>query len=160
MRCTASTATHGNWKRRARQSAFASALCAVLLTASVPAAAEPRATLTVVVTNFRNDKGRALVKLANSSADYDAEDKGFRLGEAKIENQRTTLTYADLPYGDYAVKIFQDENDNQKLDIGLMGPKESYGFSNNAMGTFGPPSWEQAKFRVAQPEVSIQIETK
>ena len=116
--------------------------------------------LTVVATGFPTDAGHVLVQLASSEADYDEDDQAFRAAAVKIDGTKATIVFADVPYGDYAVKLFQDKDDNQKLDIGLMGPKEPYGFSNNVMGTFGPPAWDKAKFRMAQPELTIQIDTK
>ncbi|QZE14759.1 DUF2141 domain-containing protein [Halosquirtibacter laminarini] len=54
----------------------------------------------------------------------------------------------DLPLGTYAICMFHDENGNKKLDSGLFGiPTESYGFSNNAKGFAGPPSYKQCKFQ-------------
>ena len=45
--------------------------------------------------------------------------------------------------------FFIDANENKKLDKNFIGiPKEQYGFSNNAMGAFSAPTFEQAKFIV------------
>ncbi|MGJ7582834.1 DUF2141 domain-containing protein [Variovorax sp. RHLX14] len=57
------------------------------------------------------------------------------------------LIFVGLPPGRYAVKSFADENGNGKLDTNLVGlPTERYGFSNDAKGRMGPPSFEQASF--------------
>jgi uncharacterized protein (DUF2141 family) len=38
-------------------------------------------------------------------------------------------------------------NDNEMLDkSGLGFPIEPYGFSNNTLGSFGPPPYKKAKF--------------
>ena len=40
-----------------------------------------------------------------------------------------------------------DTNDNKELDSNLFGmPKEGFGFSNDAMGMFGPPDFKKASF--------------
>jgi uncharacterized protein (DUF2141 family) len=45
------------------------------------------------------------------------------------------------------VASYHDENDNGKLDTNAFGlPTEGYGFSNDAQGTLGPPSYTQAAF--------------
>lgn len=137
------------------------AVAAVWCSPGLGAAGEVRTgTLIVHATGFTNDAGRVLVQLANSAADYDEDDQGFRTAAADIERGTATIVFTDIPYGDYAVKLFQDENDNQKLDMGLTAPKERYGFSNNATGMFGPPPWEKARFRMAQPELTIQIDSR
>ena len=57
------------------------------------------------------------------------------------------LTLDALPFGTYAISFFYDANGNGKLDKDFLGiPKEAYGFSNNAHGSFGPPSFSKAKF--------------
>ena len=61
-----------------------------------------------------------------------------------------SVTYTfELPDGTYAIGIFVDKNYNNKMDRNLFGvPKEQFGFSNNAKGNFGPPSFEDASFTV------------
>ena len=67
-----------------------------------------------------------------------------------------SYTFKNLSEGDYAIKLYHDENDNGLLDTNLVGlPSEGYGFSNNA-GRYGPASYEVAKFAVSQ-DVSINI---
>jgi uncharacterized protein (DUF2141 family) len=40
-----------------------------------------------------------------------------------------------------------DVNKNGELDKNALGiPKEGFGFSNDAAGTFGPPGFDKAKF--------------
>lgn len=52
-----------------------------------------------------------------------------------------------LKSGTYAIALFQDLNGNSKLDTGIFGiPTEKYGFSNNAKGFMGSPSFKKAKF--------------
>jgi uncharacterized protein (DUF2141 family) len=57
-----------------------------------------------------------------------------------------TLRICDVPEGTYAVAIYQDVNDNGKLDSNFIRiPKEPYGFSNN-IDKLTPPSFEEASF--------------
>jgi uncharacterized protein (DUF2141 family) len=68
-------------------------------------------------------------------------EKGVVLRREKQKPEGRHINIADLEAGRYALRIFQDLNGNGKLDTGWMGiPSEPYGFSNNAMGRFGPPS--------------------
>ena len=80
----------------------------------------------------------------------------WRAAKAQSINGKTTLLFANLPEGDYAVTAFLDENSNNKLDSNLFGiPTELYGFSRNARGLAGPPSFADAAFRV---EGSAQLQ--
>jgi uncharacterized protein (DUF2141 family) len=117
-------------------------------------------TITVVATGAASERGTVLIQLANSAEDYRDDTGAFRFAEVKPEGGRATATFEDVPYGDYAVKVFHDENDNKKMDIGLRGPKERYGFSNGARGTFGPPSYSDAKVALAGPELRLDIQLK
>ena len=66
----------------------------------------------------------------------------------------------ELPDGIYAIGLYVDSNKNEKLDTNFFGiPKEQFGFSNNAKGRFGPPSFESASFELdALKEISINLE--
>lgn len=138
------------------------ALIASLLFLGVPALAFGGETGTLVMTaqGFESTDGHALVQLANSREDYEADDEGFRVARLKPADGKATTKFEDLPYGEYAIKIFHDENDNEELDIGWTGPEERYGFSNDARALMGPPDWDEAKFTLGEPEKTISIEVK
>ena len=60
--------------------------------------------------------------------------------------------------GTYAVSTFHDENSNGKLDTNLLGiPTEGVGASNNAKGHFGPPKFDDAKFRFEGGRLDLKI---
>ena len=62
----------------------------------------------------------------------------------------------ELEEGTYSIGFFIDKNDNEKLDTNFLGiPKEQFGFSNDAMGRFGPPSFEAASFTLQEATVFI-----
>ena len=62
----------------------------------------------------------------------------------------------ELEEGIYSIGFFIDKNDNEKLDTNFLGiPKEQFGFSNDAMGRFGPPSFEAASFTLQEENVLI-----
>ena len=62
----------------------------------------------------------------------------------------------DLPSGNYAVGAFHDVNRNNQLDTNLFGiPKEQHGFSNDASGSFGPPSFDDAAISVTKDAIYI-----
>ena len=58
-----------------------------------------------------------------------------------------TCVFSGMPAGEYAASAFHDQDNNGKLNTGFLGiPTEDYCASNNARGSFGPPSFDQAKF--------------
>lgn len=78
----------------------------------------------------------------------------FALG-ADAASGQVTVQLTGLPDGPLAISLFQDTNANGKLDSNAMGmPTEPYGFSNNAAGNFGPPTFEQAVFTPVTGQVA------
>ena len=82
----------------------------------------------------------------------------MRYAKVKITDKGNVQTkFEGLPKGEYAVSVYHDANLNEELDTNMMGiPKESYGFSNNAKGFMGPPSFEDAKV-LCNNNISITI---
>ena len=100
----------------------------------------------VKIKGFSSDKGTVKIALNNSKENY-KEGKPFRAVETQIINGTSEFIFKDIPFGEYAIKCYHDENSNGLMDKNILGiPSEDYGFSNNARGSFGPPDYEEAKF--------------
>ena len=94
----------------------------------------------------------------NDNGEKGGAGKGIVQGV--IEEVKTgSVTYKfELPEGTYAIGIFVDTNYNNKMDRNLFGvPKEQFGFSNNAKGNFGPPSFKDASF-VLSGNIKLEID--
>ena len=105
------------------------------------------ADLTVNISDVEQGKGHVLVALFAGKENYN-DGKSVKATKVKAENKKESVVFKDLVDGEYAVKMYQDENDNDELDSNMMGiPKEGYGFSNN-VGMFGTPKYKEAKFIV------------
>jgi uncharacterized protein (DUF2141 family) len=117
--------------------------------------------LVVVPVGLEKNQGSVMIRLANDEADFEADDEAFRSATVKVEDKRAVAVFEDVPHGEYAIKVFHDENSNQKLDTNFVGyPQEGFGFSNDAMGRFGPPGFEAAKFYIGSDELRIEINSK
>ena len=131
----------------------------VLLTFASPAFADS-GRLTVELTGLTSDEGSVVYAMWTGPDDWLA-DNAFREGAVPIENGAGRIEFDDLPYGEYAISVFHDQNDNQKLDTGFMRiPKEPLGTSNDARMRFGPPKYDDARFVLDQPELIITIPIK
>ena len=105
---------------------------------------EPSGNLIVEIKGINTIKGDIRVALYTSSHDFPS-DAFFKVAIKKVNGGSVQVIFENVPHGKYAMSVFHDENENGKLDTGLFGvPKEPYGFSNDVMGTFGPPSFEDA----------------
>lgn len=105
--------------------------------------------ITINVENLRNSSG--VVQFALYNKEGSIPDKKFehyyKIGTAAINKQQATFTFQDLPTGRYAVNILHDENENGKIDMGLILPKEGIGFSNyEKIGPRNQPNFTKASF--------------
>ena len=118
-------------------------LSSVLLITNYANAAE----LVVNVNKISTIKGHLLLAMYADEASY-KQGKPTHSARVKISKEHEEITFKELPDGEYAIKLFQDKNNNNKMDFNMLGmPKESYGFSNNG-GRFGQPDYKDAKFTV------------
>jgi uncharacterized protein (DUF2141 family) len=130
-----------------------------LFVASLFVSAANAGDLTVEVKGV-GDKGNVMVALYKQTDQWMRRATGgSQMLPAKKDSM--TLTFKDLPEGEYAVSLFVDENANGKMDSNVIGiPIEPYAFSNDASGNFGPPTFEQAKFVVTKDAKKITINIK
>jgi uncharacterized protein (DUF2141 family) len=69
---------------------------------------------------------------------------------APIRDGEAECVFTSVAPDVYGISAFHDENDNQKLDTNFLGiPTESWCTSRGAKAYFGPPSFDDAKFRYA-----------
>lgn len=117
-----------------------------------------KGTLIITFNGMKNSKGNLKVALANSAQNYKDHKNPFIGKTISIINNQAVASIEDIPFGEYAVKVFHDVDDNNKLNTNFLGmPTEDYGFSNDARGTFGPPSWKDAKFSFYKDSLLIEI---
>lgn len=115
--------------------------------------------LTVIITGFNNETGNCRFALDDSKNVYERDDTVWIGKVLPITNKKVVVVIDSLEYGEYAVRVFHDENKNEIIDTNILGiPTEDYGYSNNASSWFGPPSWDRAKFIFNKPEMTIEIE--
>ena len=122
---------------------------------------EKTGSLIIKLTDFNNNKGKAMALLNDTKENFDKSEAAFRSAKVEIKDNKAEIVFKDIPLGTYAIMAFHDENDNGKFDTGMFGiPKEPYGISNNAIEKFGPPKWENAKFSFGKAEDVIEIIVK
>lgn len=113
--------------------------------------------LVINLSGMQNTNGKVNVALFNSSASFNDPNQAYRELFLVCTGSSMTISLDSIIPGDYAFAIFHDENDNQNLDQNLLGiPTEGFAFSNNAMGSFGPPSWTQSKFTILNSSIVSQ----
>lgn len=112
-------------------------------------------TITVIVENVLADGGTILAGL--HTADTFMKGQGVASAMEPAKTGEITLTFENVEPGTFAIMVMHDANDNKQMDMEANGmPKESYGTSGET-NMYGPPSFEAAKFEVADADQEIRI---
>jgi uncharacterized protein (DUF2141 family) len=129
--------------------------------------AEPRPAGTgqvqVTVTGFESEHGQVLIALFLDESGW-PDDEGVAFGATvlPIHDRQAVAEFKDVPAGAFAISVFHDEDSDHELDTGVFGiPSEDYGFSRGARGSFGPPSFDDARLDLMEGElkqVTIRVE--
>lgn len=129
-------------------------LSILLMSIIIPATAQH--SLEVTVKNIKEAKGSIQVAVFNSEKEF--LEKPFQGKIVKATGSEVTVVFEGLPAGDYAVSVIHDENGNGKLDRNFVGmPYEGFGFGNNAMGSFGPPDFSEAKVTIQDKNLKHEV---
>ncbi|MFT7029261.1 MAG: hypothetical protein ACJA2C_000645 [Marinoscillum sp.] len=100
----------------------------------------------VKVTGIKVASGQLRVAFYDSKKNFLHDSKLTCSAVIEITKAGEMIIPVTCPAGLYGMAVYHDVNSNGKLDMTFLGtPKEPYGFSRNAMGTFGPPSFSEAK---------------
>lgn len=64
------------------------------------------------------------------------------------DQNEVKAVFDSIPAGKYAISVFLDENNNQDLDLNILGiPQEKYGFSNGTPA-MRPPTFNESVIEV------------
>lgn len=119
---------------------------AAALAAIVTAGAAQAGDVTVTLTGVQARGGQLLVTLQS-------QDQFMRAGgfSARVEAPAAgpvTVTFEDVPAGDYAVSAFHDENSDFQMQASPMGiPTEGWAMSNGDR-LMGPPTFDVVKVSI------------
>lgn len=118
-------------------------------------------TIRVEVNGFENNDGKARLLLFNTKQKkyFPSEHKYAQIRLIQdIRNGKATFNLTGIAYGDYAISVHHDENNDGEVNTNWVGlPKEGLGASNDATGSFGPPDFEDAMFTLKNPQIVVRI---
>ena len=146
--------------RTSRRTAAIGAL--VLAALPWPSASQaPCPGIHVTVLDIRNSTGTVACALFESAEGFPVDflHAATNIMVIKVRKTRARCDFEDIPPGRYALGVIHDENMNGKLDMNAFGvPKEGYGFSNDAKGWLGAPSFEAASFEYDGRTLDLTID--
>lgn len=119
-------------------------------------------TIQVEIQNIQTAEGSIRIAIYRGEENFLEDGKAVVTKAALVEKAGTlTVSFPNLPYGEYSVAIYHDLNNNNKLNTNLVGiPSEPYGFSNDARSKWGPPKYKDARFSLNQSQQSLVIQLK
>ena len=91
-----------------------------------------------------------------------AEGKMAYSQKISIKTQsQSRIVLDNIKAGEYAIRLFFDENGNGKIDTNFLGiPKEAYGFSNNVYPATRAATYEESKMKISTENQIIKIKMK
>lgn len=118
--------------------------------------------LTIEVNGLRNQEGQVCLKLFDGSRGFpNDDDSAIKRQCVAIASTPLTVTFDDLPFGNYAVALYHDSNSDEQFNRGAFGmPTEGYGFSNDPPAITGPASYGDSTFFVAGASTTIKIQMR
>ncbi len=132
-----------------------------LLLVSASFRSEPSGVLTIEIDNIQKAEGTIWVGIYNSETNFLIKEKAI-LEEIKINQAGTqTIDIPGLKYGQYAVAIFHDENNNGEMDRNLLGiPSEPFAFSKTPKSKWRLPRFDEVKFSFSHPRQKLSAHLK
>lgn len=106
--------------------------------------------ISIVVKNFSSNNGFCRACLFDNAYAF-SNEKGTALRCVKVAviNKSSNIVFDNTAAGTYAVSVFHDANNNNKLDKNFLGiPKEGYGASKNKLPFASAPAFNDNKFIV------------
>lgn len=132
------------------------AVCAAGVTMAQPAPTKPGA-IALHITGVASARGTINVAVCGRP-DF-LKRKCAILRQVPARRGAMDLQIAPVPVGAWAIEAYHDENGNGRLDRNGLGiPTEGAGFSRDAHGQYGPPSFDDAVVQVTdRTRVSLTL---
>jgi uncharacterized protein (DUF2141 family) len=116
--------------------------------------------LKIVITKLKDTNSPILIGVYRKQDGFPSSEKApFKGYNFKPEGKNVaSISIEDLAHGEYAIAVYQDKNNDNKLNTGMFGiPKEPYAFSNNFKPKFSAPKYEDCKFVYSQEKNELTI---
>ncbi|WP_343747739.1 DUF2141 domain-containing protein [Fluviicola sp.] len=116
--------------------------------------------ITVKVTNIRNNSGKLQLQIYRTAENFKKEIPWkVRLFEKDaVKNNTMTCVITGIEPGEYGVALLDDENANKEMDYSMFVPDEGFGFSDYYHTAWSKPKFESFKFQLKEDKtVTIKV---
>ena len=132
-----------------RRPFLACLVCGLLVTVAEPwARQEGTVSLQIHVTDTTHTDGSAGIALwAGEEGFPEGIERALRTIYVPVVDGQARVTFEGLEPGDYAVTVFNDQDQDEEFDKNWLGmPRESWGVSNNVRPRLRAPRYDEAVF--------------
>jgi len=115
------------------------------------------------ITNIRSDKGVCRACLFNNALSFTGlGGEPYECVIVPVKERTAQVVFDNVAVGNYALFVFHDVNNNNKIDKNFLGiPIEGYGASNNKLPFAAAPKFRENEFFVqANKPVSLHIQLR
>lgn len=104
--------------------------------------------LTIHFENVRSEEGYILLGIYQDEESWSNRTpiREHHVAKDCIVNGKLTLNLNSLKPGNYGIAFLDDENGNERVDMGFIFPKEGFGFSNYYHSSLLPPRFRDFTF--------------
>lgn len=116
-------------------------------------------TMHLSIEGVKKSEGQLMVFLYNDPDAFPTKrERAFMTKIVPAAAGAMIISFDNVPPGTYGAAVYHDENSNGKMDRHWYGPpKEGSGASNDATGTFGPPTFTDAQFKFQRSQDTVKI---
>lgn len=116
--------------------------------------------VSVSISNLKSSNGVCRVCLFDNAAAFNGNGKPVQCVATAVKNKNASASFDNIAAGTYAVSVFHDANNNNKLDLNFVGiPKEGYGASKNKLPFASAPLFKENQFAV-KPGHTVQLQIR
>lgn len=143
--------------RNSRMLIFILFLSLIFLCCSTAYAQEAnKSTIKVSMAGLKTDDGDVKIAVFNNEEGW--LKKPVYQSTAKILDKKCECTLENIPYGDYAIFVYQDKNSNDEFDkINQTIPTEPFGYSKVKQMIMGPARWSDAQISISSPKMELEV---
>ena len=115
------------------------------------------AKISIVVEGVRSDKGLMTASLyPGDKSQFLIKNGAVKVWSVPAQAPVTRLCIWRSP-GTYALAVYHDVASVHRFTVGMFGPTQDYGFSNNPRILFSKPSFESVRFQAKAGETILHI---
>ena len=114
--------------------------------------------LSITIEGVRSSQGQMTASLyPDDKTKFLAKNGALKVWRVAAESPMTKMCIWLKAPGAYGLAVYHDANGNGRLDLGMLGPSEDYGFSRNPRILFSKPSLASVRFSTTGAETDLHI---